>query len=187
MTRFHKNIKLVFGLYSDEQRQPQKLDIRFNSPAVVVCSRHKFCTAPSPLLFQLNWWKKHCKSQSRSPDTSESRVLTTSGLGKKKKKVKIRGVTEQAQETEWNLLSCLILLLFPSIQAGTWIPSRLQLTQAQSRPVLELREKIALSAHLIFFSFISNEVWMLYRGLRLKTEHLFWRLEAQHTRENWII
>lgn len=72
-------------------------------------------------------------------------------------------MAEQAQGTERNLLSCLGLPFLPSIQPGTWMPTRLQLTPAQPRPASERREKVAFLARLIFF-FIQNKFWILYQG-----------------------
>lgn len=54
VTRLHKNIKLAFGSCSEEQRQHQKLDIRFNSPAVTVPRAGTNFTL-FPVLSSSNW------------------------------------------------------------------------------------------------------------------------------------
>lgn len=128
----------------------------------------KFPTVSSPLIFQQNWWKKHCKSQSRSPDTSVSRVLTASGL-KRRKTVILRAVAEQAQGTKWNIFLSLVLSLISEHSARNLDTNQTAAHTSTTKAVSGLREKMVLPVHLIFFLYIE---WVSAVVLRCP-EHLY--------------
>lgn len=175
VTRFHKNIKLAFGSCSEEQRQHQKPDIRFNSPAVTVPRAGTNFTL-FPLLSSSN------RINGRNSARTRAEFLIPQGLYHFRTDLKKpaitdsqdQGVAEHVQEK--SLVAGFTLTSKHSDRNLDANQAAGQTSTIKVRPRTGGKKYYYLPYFFLYIEWVSDVIWR-------QTEHLFLGLETQHTRE----